>query len=782
MAEEHVGAESAEERTAYEPPPPRDVPEGPTADDAVSIPLTAGSTSLEPTLPTRDVMRTVESSELFPPGGSLGDSSQLTLRLEPGQVIFDKYLVMRLLGQGGMGTVWLVRHRDLDVDRALKMIVAGIATDASARARLKREARVMALFSHPNAVAVHDARMTDDAAFIEMEYVRGQPINALLDAGAPMPLDWTGRILTQLCDVLQVAHEHGIVHRDLKPSNMMLVDGRPPGKEHLKVLDFGIAKLLGADQVDHDDVRTRTGMFVGTAPYASPDQFFIGSVDGRSDLYSVGVMLYEFLTGQRPFIGPKTLYDHLHTPPPPFAARNPSATVPPEVERVVMRCLAKNPNDRPASARELAQEFLGALAASGTEVGAQTTLKDRGEAGGALKKAPLEDSELATPMPGVALPDSPRAGGWSTASVRWAALAAIVLCLGVVSFVAGFVRQKPEVAPDSAGTRGQDLSRPMPNQSKHEAPAVKDLIVGGGKAESPQAAHRFPPEGFEAEASVQLINGLPSVLIRHDDRARFRLIEGGTFLMGAPARTGTETAAKAETDVADDQPAHKVRVSAFFLQETEVTNAQVLEYLRFKNIGRQDWPENFRKAWDTLLITAALKEQDARRYPAVGISQVMAKDLATWAGGRLPTEAEWEYASRSRGQARVYVWGNSPEPSGRLANIDTLGQSEPPTAPIGSYPDDKTEQGISDLTGNVREWCLDAWQPYTASDETRLNPLVLRSSEAQAYVIRGGSFSTDIEHARTTFRSDFKEDYHTSIDLGFRIVIEIPIDLATDRP
>jgi serine/threonine protein kinase/uncharacterized caspase-like protein len=279
-----------------------------------------------------------------------------TPEIQPGQIVFDKYRVQRLLGSGGMGNVWLVTHLELGSERALKVIRRAMGLDPAIRARFAREARVMARFSHPNAVTIHDARLAGDEALIEMEYVAGKNLSEILTTGVAQPLDWTARILEQLCDVLDAAHQIGIVHRDLKPRNLMLVDGRPPGKEHLKVLDFGLVKILGTELPDE---LTSPGVFLGTALYASPEQIEEAHLDARSDIYSVGVILYELLTGHRPFRGStsKIVYQQVHVRPPPFYEVNPDVRVPAKVEELVHRCLAKDPADRPQSARALAVEF-----------------------------------------------------------------------------------------------------------------------------------------------------------------------------------------------------------------------------------------------------------------------------------------------------------------------------------------------------------------------------------------------------------------------------------------
>ncbi len=214
----------------------------------------------------------------------------------------------------------------------------------------------MAKVKHDHAVVVYTARLVGTTAAIVMEYIPGESLDHVVVRGKPMPLEWVRRVVTQICGCLDVAHELGIVHRDLKPSNIMRVAGRPAGEVHLKVLDFGLAKMLNPE--NNDAITVAKGA-MGTAAYLSPEQAQGKDVDIRSDIYSLGVILYEFLTGYRPFDGSsfELINHHARTAPPPFHKRNPACRVPAAVERLVMRCLEKNPARRPRSARELAAAF-----------------------------------------------------------------------------------------------------------------------------------------------------------------------------------------------------------------------------------------------------------------------------------------------------------------------------------------------------------------------------------------------------------------------------------------
>jgi eukaryotic-like serine/threonine-protein kinase len=285
------------------------------------------------------------------------------VRVEPEVILFKKYRVERFLGGGAMGSVWLVRHLQLDAQRALKLIIPEIAFDPKVRKRFEREAKLMAKLSHPNAATVHDAEVSKkySYAFIAMEYVSGGTLTHRLEPGVPLGVELVAHYLVQLCDVVHEAHKLGIVHRDLKPSNLMLVKDRKKGCEVLKVIDFGIAKIFDTGQRTHGDPGSGSLSIAFTPYYASPEQINSGKIDGRSDIYSIGVILYEMLTGFHPFGGDRVLYDHLCTPPPPMAEKNPRAGVPLAIEQVVTRCLAKDPAKRPQTASEVAAAFLEAL-------------------------------------------------------------------------------------------------------------------------------------------------------------------------------------------------------------------------------------------------------------------------------------------------------------------------------------------------------------------------------------------------------------------------------------
>ena len=281
-----------------------------------------------------------------------------------GRVFLGRYETRRLLGEGGMGKVYLARQLDLGRDVVVKVMHDSISSDPKFRDRFQRETVLMARFQHPGAVTLYDASLDDPLGpCIVMEYVRGNNLETLLAKNGRMSAPRVGHIIGELCEVLQAAHDEGIIHRDLKPANLMIVDPDTP-RERTKVMDFGLAKLIEGEPGTRKVTDTNVDFAVGTPGYICPEQVRGEEMDHRGDLYSVGIMMYELITGRVPFTGPTSmdiLLAHATDYPPTFAELGLSGWVPSEVEELVFDTLAKDPDDRPQTARALAERFDTAL-------------------------------------------------------------------------------------------------------------------------------------------------------------------------------------------------------------------------------------------------------------------------------------------------------------------------------------------------------------------------------------------------------------------------------------
>ena len=257
--------------------------------------------------------------------------------------LFDgRYRIQRKLGAGGMADVYLAEDQELGRRVAIKILNARHGNDDQFIERFRREAKNAAALNHPNIVSIYDRGEAEDTYYIAMEFLDGRTLKELVVSRGAAPINVAIEYARQILSALRFAHRHGIVHRDIKPHNV-LVDG----EGRVKVTDFGIARA-GTSQM------TETGSIVGTAQYLSPEQARGGEVDQRSDLYSLGIVLYELLTGKTPFDGETPVeiaMKHLsNTPKPPSQLR---PDVPRELDMVVMRALAKNPDDRYQSADEM---------------------------------------------------------------------------------------------------------------------------------------------------------------------------------------------------------------------------------------------------------------------------------------------------------------------------------------------------------------------------------------------------------------------------------------------
>ena len=259
-----------------------------------------------------------------------------------GERYIGKYRVKGELGRGGMGAVYLAEQPGLGREVAIKELIQSAAADPVALKRFLQEAQVMARTSHPNLVQVHDIELMGDANYIVLEFIRGKSLRDWLNRGA-IPLPQVFAVMHGVLQALDYAHKHAIVHRDMKPENVLLSD-----EGMVKVADFGIARLT--DDSGVGGTATKTGTTVGTPQYMSPEQVASSKVDGRSDLYSAGIMFYELVVGQPPFTaseadGPFTLMaKHIQAPPKPPSVHRPGLDL--GLEEVILKSLSKRPEDR----------------------------------------------------------------------------------------------------------------------------------------------------------------------------------------------------------------------------------------------------------------------------------------------------------------------------------------------------------------------------------------------------------------------------------------------------
>ena len=302
-----------------------------------------------------------------------------------GDVVAGRYRIDGVIGQGGMGVVYRATHLGLERRVALKVMNLELGWSADSRRAFEREARVAARLRHPHAVEVHDYGADGDWVYLVMELLDGTVLRAIIEQTDPVILQHRAlTIARQVADVLVAAHEIGLVHRDLKPDNIMLLR-TPPGEDRAVVVDFGLAFIV-------DDARlgrhTRPGVGAGTPDYLAPEQARGVSVGPPTDVYALGVVLFEMLTGTRPFMRPTTidtLIAHRYLPPPSPAEARPGVEVAPPLADLVRRMLAKVPHLRP-TAEEVRADLDGLLArAAGAPAGGEVKV---GRAARMIQTAP----------------------------------------------------------------------------------------------------------------------------------------------------------------------------------------------------------------------------------------------------------------------------------------------------------------------------------------------------------------------------------------------------------
>jgi tRNA A-37 threonylcarbamoyl transferase component Bud32 len=433
-----------------------------------------------------------------------------------GQAV-GNYRITKLLGEGGMGAVYLAEHPQIARKAAVKVLHAELARDEEFVQRFFNEARAATTIRHPGIVEIFDfGLLPSGATYILMEFLEGRSLSARLRDGGAVPIAEAVELARQAASALGAAHAHGIVHRDLKPDNLFLVpDDRIPDREQVKVLDFGIAKVA-VQQGGSGSVRTRTGAVMGTPLYMSPEQCRgTQEVDLRTDIYALGAILYEMLCGRRPFVSEgqgELLHMHIAVPPPPPRTHNPG--IPRELEAIVLKTLEKDPARRQQSMAELEQALRGSPTTTAPGV-APEPVTGRQAAGHMVSPSmtTLGGSATGVDYPVVGRPR------------RWVWPAAIAVVLAAAGGTAGFVALKGRASPRPAVTAAPAPAAPAPAPA---LPAPAPALPAAAPAATP------PPRLIPVA-----INSRPpgASVIRERDGA---LLGRTPFTASWPAGTGVE--------------------------------------------------------------------------------------------------------------------------------------------------------------------------------------------------------------------------------------------------
>jgi serine/threonine-protein kinase len=354
-----------------------------------------------------------------------------------GRVIAGRYQILALIGVGGMGRVYMAEHVRMLRKCAVKVMNPDLALAADAVGRFNREAANAARVNHPNVAQVFDFGETEDGMlYLAMEYVEGETLRTIVAREAPLPLDRAADLTLQIADALAPAHHLGIVHRDLKPDNV-LVTRQHDGVELVKVVDFGIAKTVQREPGEASQTITTAGVSLGTPDYMSPEQLASEQLDSRSDLYALGLVLFNMLTGSQPYppiTSKETLIRRLTSKPMSLADAMPNADWPPALQSALDRALAPNAVDRYATVTEFAQDVTIAAAQRNTE-----TLRDTQP----MLEAPIPMTE-----------DS---------SSRWAQMIAAAALFLVVGIGAGTLILNKRPPAKAAASPVKPAPRPRPD-------------------------------------------------------------------------------------------------------------------------------------------------------------------------------------------------------------------------------------------------------------------------------------------------------------------------------
>ena len=734
-----------------------------------------------------------------------------TISGEP--VLEGKYHLECRLGQGGMGVVYKARHSYLKTLHAIKIILPDlVGNDPQLVTRFRQEALAAAAIRHQNVVGVSDYGVANGTMpFLVMEYVEGESLHDLLAREQKLSPEKTAELMAAICAGVGAAHAQGIVHRDLKPLNIMICKDKPSMSEAVKILDFGLAKIKSGELLG-SFIQAQTTGLMGSPYYMAPEQWSDEEPDARSDIYSLGVMIYQMIAGDVPFKGssiPAIMKKHLSDEVPPL--ENFGVKVAPQIEMAIRHTLAKEPENRTSSVDQMVSEFRNALTSSLPNIRSSGYLSQ--------SSIPLTRLRILTNPPhSLVFIDEFPAGesqenGWLLLeNLKNGTHRLRVKKEGYFDYEQDFscdgspLELFAELPKDEAAIPKPSLTqKPFTGTLPPVRTASEEFSASQMQSQTPtnlsqthnigvQTTGRWQkePEVFSETTSTKS-KFAPLTLAIIGISGLFLLTAigvGGGYMLGffggsggvdIPNKTQTpktspnvspETKFQPEMVKISggkfmmgrndgepfEKPAHSVEVKDFSIDKHEVTNAEFYQFvseMSYKFVS-DDWIDGKPPTAKEKFPVRFVNIEDINKF----IEWRSKRDNAIY---QIPTEEQWEYAARNGSKATLYPWGND-----FREECGVLGKATAEVENVGGKSCGATESGVFDMVGNVFEWTRSEAKAYPG------NSLEPKCQEGKTcFIVRGGSAYRDARGKNSetaTFRLHLPNDTRDN-RIGFRLVI-----------
>jgi serine/threonine protein kinase len=658
----------------------------------------------------------------------------------------DRYHITERLGQGGMAVVYKAYDVRLERNVAIKLIRTDSSPqDKASRLihRFEREAQAMARLLHPNIVQVMDYGDFEGVPYLVMPFLPGGTLKEYTKN--PIAYNRAANLLAPMADALAYAHSQGIIHRDVKPANILITESGTP-----MLSDFGIAKILE----EQDISLTSTGLSVGTPQYMAPEQWR-NDICPQTDIYALGTILYELITGQRPYdaetpaaIAVKQATEPLIRP------RNFILDLPEEVEKIIFKALAYKPENRYFDMRT----FHSKLADLSQRVNIHETQTYEENS----RQAPIQTYEFAEnstidqlvtgqkPQGKLASKKQNNRKPWLIPTVVISLLLCLVIAVFGMTKVLSIINNT-EKEPTSA------IQKPTEQVNENTQKSTIAPIQSSATSEvfTSTAAH----------TSTKVLS-IGSSQTREADGMLMMYIPAGSFLMGSNASDSDASS--------DEKPQHEVYLDSFWMDAYEVSNEMFAKFVTETGYQTASEKQGFSYMYNSSGSWGEFSGVNWRHpmgsdtnaenvLPVVHINYFDASAYCSWIGGRLPTEAEWEKAARGE-DGRMYPWGDQFNPN--LLRFNSTGGP----VSVYSYPEGKSPYGVYNMSGNVFEWTKDWYSADYYVSSPNENPTGPVTGDLIA--LRSGGWNNSQRNVRITNRDVSGPDYMNYL-LGFRCVTDM---------